>query len=314
MNQTLFSIIIVNWNSRDLLSNCLRSIPNANPNGNYEIIVVDNASSDDSVSMVRREFASVLLIENSENLGFAKATNVGIKASQGDVILLLNSDAELKTTSTFERIEQFFFSHKDVGILGVNLIFPNGAPQAPGGKFISNWELFKSQVLFMKSPLFFRWKDRIFPRKNPGFYDIDYVSGACLFLRRKVIEDIGFLNENFYMYGEDMEYCYRARQNGWRCAILDTVEAIHLKGQSTKKNIETILIHSMKNNCELISTIHGKSSVWLAYLIYEAGLFLRFWLAFIRKDQKPVSYLKLMQALLSDRRSERFPGKPGDNN
>lgn len=299
MNQTLFSIIIVNWNSRDLLRNCLQSIPSANPNGKYEIIVVDNASSDDSAAMVRREFPSVRLIENSENLGFAKATNVGIKASQGDVILLLNSDAELKTTSTFERIEQFFFSHKDVGILGVNLIFPDGVPQVPGGKFISNWQLFKSQVLFMSSPLFFRWKHKIFQRKNPEFYGIDYVCGACMFVRKKVIADIGLLNENFYIYGEDMEFCYRAKHQGWRSAILNTVEAIHLKGQSTKKNIENILIHSMKNNCQLIKTIHGKSNSWLAYLIYEAGLFLRFWLAFARKDQRPVSYLKLMVRILN---------------
>lgn len=119
-----------------------------------------------------------------------------------------------------------------------------------------------------------------------------------MFLRQKVIEDIGLLNETFYMYGEDMEYCYRARQRGWRRVIIRTVEAIHLKGQSTKKDIENILIHSIKNNCHLMKTIHGKNSVWLACLIYEAGLFLRFWLAFIRKDQNPVSYLKLMIKVL----------------
>jgi GT2 family glycosyltransferase len=300
MNQTLFSIIIVNWNSRELLRNCLKSIRSANLNGKYEIIVVDNASADASADMVRKEFPTVLLIKNSENLGFAKATNLGIRSSQGDVILLLNSDAELKTPGIFERIEQFLFAHQDVGILGVNLIFPDGVPQAPGGKFISNWQLFKSQVLFMSSPLFFRWKHKIFPRKNPEFYGIDYVCGACMFVRKKVIADIGLLNENFYIYGEDMEFCYRAKQQGWRCAILNTVEAIHLKGQSTKKNIENILIHSMKNNCQLIKTIHGKSNSWLAYLIYEAGLFLRFWLAFARKDQNPFAYLKLMSRILKN--------------
>lgn len=304
MSQTLFSIIIVNWNSRDLLRNCLLSIPRANPDAKYEIIVVDNASSDDSIEMVRREFPDVPLIKNSENLGFARAANVGIHASQGEIILLLNSDAELKTTGTFEQIEQFFVAHEDVGILGVNLIFPDGVPQAPGGKFISNWQLFKSQVLFMSSPLFFRWKDRIFPRKNRKFYDIDYVSGACLFLRRNVIADIGVLNENFYMYGEDMELCYRARQGGWHSAILASVEAIHLKGQSTTKNIEKILLHSMKNNCQLIKEFHGKNKVWLAYLIYEIGLFLRFGFAFFRKNQHPVAYLKLMKRILYDEKIE----------
>jgi len=115
-----------------------------------------------------------------------------------------------------------------------------------------------------------------------------------MFLRRKVIADIGLLNENFYMYGEDMEFCYRAKQRGWRCAILCSVTAIHLKGQSTKKNIESILIHSIKNNCGLVSHFYGQKYVFVSHLIYSLGLFLRFVLAFFRKDQKPNSYLKLL--------------------
>lgn len=294
MNQSLFSITIVNWNSENLLRNCLKSIHRTNPGGKYEIIVVDNASDDNSVIMVKQEFPDVILIENKENFGFAKATNIGIETSKGDIIFLLNSDAELKTENTFGIVEQFFSQHNDIGIVGVNLIFPDGVPQAPGGKFISNWQLFKYQVLFLSSPLFYRLKKDFFSSKKQEFYDIDYVSGACLFMKRKVIDDIGLLNESFFMYGEDMEFCYRAKRNGWRRVIFPSVEVIHLKGQSTKKNIENILIHSIKNNCYLIKTFYGKKSSWLAHTIYEIGLFLRFLLAFIRKNQKPVSYAKLM--------------------
>jgi len=294
MNESLFSIIIVNWNSSDLLRNCLKSIPRANSDGKYEIIVVDNASTDNSVLMVKQEFPDIILIENKENFGFAKATNIGIETSKGDVIFLLNSDTELKTENTFGIVEQFFSQHNDIGIVGVNLIFPDGVPQAPGGKFISNWQLFKYQVLFLSSPLFYRLKENFSPGKKREFYDIDYVSGACLFVKRKAIDDIGLLNESFFMYGEDMEFCYRAKRKGWRRVILPSVETIHLKGQSTKKNIENVLIHSIRNNCYLIKTFYGKKSGWLAHTIYEIGLLLRFLLAFIRKNQKPVSYAKLM--------------------
>jgi len=294
MNQVLFSIIIVNWNNSQLLRNCLNSIPRTNPDGKYEIIVVDNASSDNSVEMVKQEFPNVNLIENKANFGFAKATNIGIEASKGDIILLLNSDAELKTENTFKEVEQFFDQHHEIGIVGVNMIFPDGVPQSPGGKFISNWQLFKYQVLFLSSPLFYRLKKKYSRGKKREFHDIDYVSGACLFVNRKVLDDIGLLNESFFMYGEDMEFCYRAKQKDWRRVILPSIEVIHLKGQSTKKNIENILIHSIKNNCHLIKTFYGKKSAWLAHIIYEIGLLLRLLLAFIRKDQKPVAYAKLM--------------------
>ena len=294
MEKSLFSIIIVNWNGCELLRNCLNSISKSNPDGNYEIIVVDNASNDNSVAMVKKDFPDVILIENLENLGFARATNIGIKASRGNIILLLNSDAELKTENTFEKVEHFFSKHSEVGILGTNLIFPDGVPQAPGGKFMSNWELFKQQILFLDSPLFHRVKNKLRASTDNQFYDIDYVSGACLFVRKKVIDEIGMLEESFFMYGEDMELCYRAQKNGWRRVILLQIEVIHLKSQSIKKNLEEIFAHGIKNNCYLIQKFHGKTHALLAHLIYAVGLLIRFFLAFVRKDNKPVSYLKLI--------------------
>lgn len=294
MGKTLFSIIIVNWNTAELLRNCLKSISKANPAGNYEIIVADNASSDNSVAMIRSEFPEVQLIENRENLGFARATNHGIRASRGEIILLLNSDAELKSAHFFDQVERFLMNQADVGIVGVSLIFPDGTPQASGGKFISNWELFKQQVLFLDSPLFYRLKSKFGAATDGQFYPLDYVTGACLFVRRNVLDEIGLLNENFYIYGEDMELCYRAKQHGWRSVVLPSLQAIHLKSQSTKKNLDQILIHSIKNNCFLIEKFYGRRRAIFAHLIYATGLGLRFLLAFIRRDQKPSVYLKLI--------------------
>ncbi|MBN2090303.1 glycosyltransferase family 2 protein [candidate division KSB1 bacterium] len=294
MNQLLFSIIIVNWNTADLMRDCLNSIPRTKPDGKYEIIVVDNASNDDSVAVIKQNFPDSILITNTENLGFARATNIGIKASRGEIILLLNSDAELKSKQIFEQVERFLMNHADVGIVGVSLIFPDGMPQASGGKFVSNWELFKQQILFLDSPLFHRIKRKLGTATNSQFYSLDYVTGACLFVRRRVLDEIGLLDENFYIYGEDMEFCYRARQHGWRSVILPSLQAIHLKSQSTKKNLEQILIHSIKNNCFLIEQFYGKKSAIVAHLIYSIGLCWRFFLAFVRRDQKPSVYLKLI--------------------
>ncbi len=294
MDSILFSIIIVSWNSSELLRNCLNSIYSKIDTDNYEIIVVDNASNDDSCQMVRTEFPKVRLTQNKNNEGFAKANNIGIRNSKGDIILLLNSDTELKSSDILKQAEDIFIHNKDIGIAGVNLTFPNGVPQAPGGKFISNWQLFKYQVLFMSSPLFYKFKSKLSNPESKKYYDIDYVSGACLFVRKDVIKEIGFLNEDFFMYGEDMEFCYRGKVKGWRRVIISSIYVVHLKGQSTKKNVEKVLSNSIKNNCYLIEYFHGKKSALLAHLIYSMGLFLRFILSFIRKDISPKSYWKLL--------------------
>ncbi len=288
-----FSIIIVNWNSRNLLKNCLNSVRKTNPNGNYEIIVVDNASTDDSLVMIKNDFPEVALIENKENLGFAKGCNLGIKASKGKIILFLNSDAEVRDLNTLAKVENFFGEHEDVGILGLQLVFPDGVPQASGGEFVSVKQLFKHQILFGDSPVFHKFKDKFASQKNGEFYDIDFVSGACLFMRRDVIDEIGGFDEDFFMYGEDVDYCFRAKKKGWRIVVLPSIEVIHLKSQSTKKNLENILFHSIRNNCLLVRKFYGKNRAFIAHVIYSVGLILRFLLAFVRKQERPMSYLKL---------------------
>ena len=168
MKPLAISIIIVNWNSRNLLKNCLDSVKKINPNGNYEIIVVDNASMDDSVRMIKNDFPQVVLIENKENFGFAKG-NLGIEASKGKIILFLNSDAEVRDLKTLAKVEKFFGDHEDVGILGLRLVFPNGVPQASGGEFISVKQLFKHQILFGDSPVFHKFKDKFASQKMANF-------------------------------------------------------------------------------------------------------------------------------------------------
>jgi len=290
----LISIIIVNWNSSDLLRNCLNSIKQSDTSVHYEIIVIDNASSDNSVNMVKKEFRDVILVENEENFGFAKAVNAGIKKSEGDLIFLLNSDCELKESNTLEKVERFFARNAMVGILGLQLVFPDGIPQSSGGKFVSVGQLVKHQILFLDSPVFHRLNDWLRKKKNAAFYEVDFVSGACLFVKRDVINDIGLFNDNFFMYGEDMEFCYRAKQKGWRVAILPTVKVVHLKSQSTKKILEKALLNSIKNNCFLVKEFRGKYNALIAHAIYSICLFIRLFLAFFRKHESPECYGKVL--------------------
>ena len=294
MKRNLISIIIVNWNSSELLRNCLNSIKQSDSSVHYEIIVIDNDSSDNSVSMVKKEFRDVILVENEENVGFAKAVNAGIKKSHGNLIFLLNSDCELKESNTLEKVKLFFAQESMVGILGLQMVFPDGIPQASGGQFVSVGQLVKQQILFLDSPVFHRIKNRFRKNESAAFYEVDYVSGACLFVKRDVINDIGLFNDDFFMYGEDMEFCHRAKQRGWRVAILATVKVVHLKSQSTKKNLEKALLNSIKNNCFLVEEFGGRFKAFLAHAIYSIGLVIRLFLAFFRKYESPECYGKVL--------------------
>jgi len=294
MKKLILSIIIVNWNGCKILRNCLNSIIKLNKAENYEIIVVDNASSDESVEMLEREFPQVKLIVNEMNYGFAKANNIGINSCFGDIILLLNSDTEIIERGAFQKVVYFLNNNNEIGILGLRLVFSDGSEQSPGGKFLSVWQLVKYQILFLDSPIFYKMRNKLSKKKNDEFYEIDYVSGACLFVKRKVFEEIGLLNEEFFMYGEDMEFCVRAKQKGWGIGILPSVRVVHLKSQSTKKNFEAALTNAIKNNCFLVRKFYGKNKALIAHTIYTFGLLLRLFLAFFRKNESPKSYFKII--------------------
>jgi len=290
----MISIIIVNWNTCELLRNCLNSVVDKNKDCIHEIIVVDNASSDSSVVMIQNEYPQVRLIKNKKNYGFAKANNIGINSCSGNIILLLNSDTEIIDKDTFRKVVDFLNKDNQIGILGLGLIFPDGTDQSGGGKFLSIWQLIKYQILFFDSPIFHKIKSKLPKKQKDEFYEIDYVSGACLFVKREVIEDIGLLNENFFMYGEDMEFCFRAKQKGWGVGILPTIRVVHLKSQSTKKNLEAVLTNNIKNNCFLVRKFHGKNEALIAHTIYTFGLLFRFFIAFFRENESPTLYFKII--------------------
>lgn len=284
----IFSTIIVSWNTRELLQNCLRTLFE-NTSGD-QVIVIDNASSDGSADMVRRDFPRVELIENSENVGFAKACNQGAQMATSDYILLLNSDCEIHESEFFEKIDSVFQSDPRIAIVGPKVLYPNGKLQSAGQEFVSIKKLVKHQLLFMASPLFAGKGDTI----ANSVFDVDYVSGSCLFIRRDVVEQTGLFVESLVMYTEDMELCYRAHQSGYRVVVAPNVSVVHLKSKSTNQNLVKSLRYSTRNNCIFIKQQSGTIAAFFALLIYSGGTAMRVVLAFFRRSTKPGDWFKLL--------------------
>jgi len=226
------SIIIVNWNTRELLAQCLTSIYAHPLNCEFEIWVVDNASSDRSAQMVRERFSSVRLIENRENVGFARANNQAIRESMGRYVLLLNSDTQVCGNGLTLLVE-FMESHPRIGITGAKLLNPDGSFQSS----YANFPTLISEL--MNAAGLSRWVRGLHnpscePADSTQPHSVDWVSGACLIVRRKAIEEVGLLDEEYFMYGEEMDWCYRMNQHGWRVSLMPEVQVIHLVGQSSK--------------------------------------------------------------------------------
>lgn len=237
------SVIIVNFNVREFLHHALVSLQKAMKGIKGEIIVVDNASDDGSVEMIRRRFPSVTLIANKINLGFAKANNLGLKKAKGKHLLLINPDT-LVQEDTLRVMVKFFEDNPDVGLAGCKILNPDGSFQLPCRRsFPTPWVAFTKMsgfsALFPNTRLFGRYN---LTYLNPDeTYEIDAVSGSFMMLRREAYEKVGGLDEDFFMYGEDLDWCYRIQQAGWKNYYVHSTKIIHYKGESTKRsNIDEI--------------------------------------------------------------------------
>lgn len=231
------SIIIVNYNVRHFLEQALHSIERAKQHLNVEVWVVDNNSVDDSITMVQNDFAHVSLILNKKNVGFSKANNQAIVQSTGKYVLLLNPDTVLQE-DTLVKCFDYMEAHPKTGALGVKMIDGSGQflPESKRG-FPSPWVSFcKATGL---SSLF--KKSRVFNQYHLGFleedetHQIDVLCGAFMFMPKKTLDDVGLLDEQFFMYGEDIDLSYRIKSGGYDVVYLHETKIIHFKGESTKK-------------------------------------------------------------------------------
>ncbi len=262
------SIIIVNWNTKKLLRDCLTSIYEQTRSIDFEVIVVDNFSSDDSTKMVRAEFPKVILIENKENRGFAAANNQAIAIAQGRYILLLNSDTVV-LDKAIEKTLSFADDNPKAAALGCRVFNPDGTIQTTCFMFPSILNMILSSTylykLFPGSKFFGReqmtWWDR------NDIREVDVVTGCFILVRRQAIEQVGILDERFFMYGEETDWCYRMKKNGWKIMFTPVGQIIHYGGQSASKTPVTMIIQLRLSILKFIKKHYGRPSVFLARLL-----------------------------------------------
>lgn len=222
------SIIIISYNEKELLRKCLQSVLASKTDFDFEVIVTDSGSADGTREMMHSEFPDIKFLDNKENLGFSKGNNVAIKQASGKHILLLNADTEVRP-NTFDLSVEYLESHAQVGALGCKVLLPNG-------------ELDPSARRNFPNPVnsFFR----LFGLKKYSNYNIsgpadqemevDAIMGAYFLTRREVIDKVGMLDEEFFMYGEDLDWCYRIKRAGYKIVYFPGCEIIHFKYGASK--------------------------------------------------------------------------------
>ncbi len=232
------SIVIVSYNVRDLLENCLHSVESALDGLRGEVFVVDNDSDDGSVDMVRQRFPGVKLIDSGENLGFARGNNLALREARGEYLLLLNPDT-LVQEDTLHTMLRFFRENEDVGMASCKIIKPDGLIEpACRRSFPSPWVSFTKlaglSTLFPRSPLFARYN--LMYLNEDESYEVDAISGSFMMLRSEVYDAIGGLDESYFMYGEDLDWCFRTQKAGWKLFYVHSTKIIHYGGESTKRS------------------------------------------------------------------------------
>ena len=278
------SVVIVNYNVKFFLEQCLLSVKKSSANLACEVFVVDNNSVDGSVSMIKEKFPWVKLIENHENLGFSQANNQAIKQSTGKYILLLNPDTLVKE-DTFQKCFQFMEENSQAGALGVRMIDGKGQflPESKRGlptPEVAIYKMLGLNKIFPKSKIFGKYHLGFLPENHTS--EVDVLAGAFMFLRKKTLVKIGLFDERFFMYGEDIDLSYRVQLGGYKNIYFPHTTIIHYKGESTKKQSAkyirifygAMLIfankHYTKGNKKLLATFL-KIAIWLRAFLAQLG-------------------------------------------
>jgi len=240
-------VIIANWNAKELLLDCLRSLPPAIEGLSTHTVVVDNASTDGSVNAVAATFPKVEIICNQENLGFSRANNFALERYREDAryLLLLNPDTVV-SPNTFQNIVSFMDEHSEAGVAGCKIITAQGTLDwaCKRGFLTPSLLFYKALGLDKRFP-----QSRRFGRYHLTYLDenqiheVDSVVGAFMLIRQDCLRTVGMLDESYFMYGEDIDFCFRVKEKGWKIFYVPTTTIIHHKGQSTRKRSYRMICH-----------------------------------------------------------------------
>lgn len=270
------SIVIVNHNVEHLLKECLQSVYCNTRQISFEIIVVDNNSTDGSVEMLRKEFPGVKLIENQENLGFAKATNQGLRESRGRYVLLLNPDTVV-LSGALDKMVEFMEANSQAGALGCKLLYPDGSLQPSCRSFPTlTTAFFENTGLEKLFP-----KNKVIGRHRIGYWDhndireVDQPTGAALMVRQEILSQVGLMDEQFYMYYDDIDWCYRIKKRGWKIYLIPLAQIIHYGGQSAGLNMAEMRIQGYKSRHKFFRKHYGILSELIVKQMDLLGLVLK---------------------------------------
>jgi len=282
---TKLSVVIVNYNVKHFIEQCLFSVLKASENIACEVFVVDNNSVDGSVTLIKEKFPQVNLIVNKTNTGFSVANNQALKIATGEYVLLLNPDTVVQE-DTFAKILAFMDSHPDAGGLGVKMLDGQGnfAPESKRGlptPEVAFYKMFGFSRFFPKSKRFGKY--HLTYLSEDQLSEIDVMSGAFMLIRKTVLDKIGFLDETFFMYGEDIDLSYRIKKAGYKNYYFPDTQIIHYKGESTKRSSLNYVVIFYKAMA-IFSKKHfsGSNAFWFNALIHFA-IFLKASLALLSR-------------------------------
>jgi len=290
------SIIIVSWNVENYLRKCLHSIFANGKDLRFEVIVIDNASQDNSVEMVRKEFLDVNIITNQKNRGFNAANNQGILVAKGRNILLLNPDTIIPDKDLLKGMVDVLDQNTKIGAVGPKVVSADGkAIQLACARSDTNlWTVFSDRIVEKKiyNSKWLREKYYHTPRH------VSTLSGSCMMFKKEVVDKIGFMDEQFFMFLDDVDYCKRIRDAGWKVHYMPTLEIIHFGGESSGQNLERVTMEMHRSLKRYFQKHFGMVTV----LLLDLTMWLKFSPTLLKLSAKYLSRGSQMDSLAKIRK------------
>ena len=270
------AVVVVSYNTRDLLINCLSSVIESTRPADVDIVVVDNASNDESLGAVRQTYPQIITIANRANLGFAAACNQAIRASTAPFILLLNSDATI-TPQSFQALYETMSGNAQCGSAGCRIVNSAGAETTNTRNFLTpfNQALEQSGIVSWINWKYLRRSHRPTPDQNEQDCSVDWIDGACLMIRRAALDEVGLFDEEFFMYSEDEDLCFRLRKHGWTICYSAKGNACHHGAASTSQNRFDMLRHFYSSQMLFLSKHRSHASGFLYAVAMKTVLILK---------------------------------------
>lgn len=282
------SVVILNYNTRDDLRTCLRSVE-TDLSDELEVFVVDNASDDGSATMVAAEFPWVRLIRAERNGGYAYGNNLAIRQARGDFVLLLNPDA-MVPPGAIAALRDYLIAHPEAAVVGPRVLRPDGSLDLACRRSfptleVSSYRILGLSKLFPRSRRFGRYNLTYLDPNEPA--EVDAVVGACMLVRRSAIDQAGLLDEQFFMYGEDLDWAYRIHQRGWAVLYNPGITVLHRKGASSRRRSDAATV-AFYEAMEIFYRKHyARQHSGLTNRLVRGAIWLRCSLAFLQNALKP---------------------------